>query len=199
MGPRTPMPRSRCWPLATRIDPELVPAGVSEGDASAPDAVPSGAEAVVGPYALQDFFLYYASRFGYRPSKIAFLASTHGPMPSAVPGPPPSRRMSGESTIARPSSAGWRSSCGDSSRLASSSAQRSPTGRKSGRADPCHHAATGAHRAMPRRTHGSMNSTETFRERGSSLKQRTKQPPDDVAAVRLKAAAMADDNALRPP
>jgi NAD+ synthase (glutamine-hydrolysing) len=28
----------------------------------------------VGPYELQDFNLYYLSRFGYRPSKVAFLA-----------------------------------------------------------------------------------------------------------------------------
>ena len=31
-------------------------------------------ESVVGPYELQDFFLYYLLRFGYRPSKVAFLA-----------------------------------------------------------------------------------------------------------------------------
>ena len=31
-------------------------------------------ENVVGPYELQDFFLYYILRFGYRPSKVAFLA-----------------------------------------------------------------------------------------------------------------------------
>jgi NAD+ synthase (glutamine-hydrolysing) len=53
--------------LATRISPELVPSVGS-------DAEPSGAEAVIGPYALIDFFLYYVSRFGYRPSKVAFLA-----------------------------------------------------------------------------------------------------------------------------
>jgi NAD+ synthase (glutamine-hydrolysing) len=28
----------------------------------------------VGPYELQDFYLYYLSRFGFRPSKVAFLA-----------------------------------------------------------------------------------------------------------------------------
>jgi NAD+ synthase (glutamine-hydrolysing) len=28
----------------------------------------------VGPYDLQDFHLYYVSRFGFRPSKVAFLA-----------------------------------------------------------------------------------------------------------------------------
>ena len=31
-------------------------------------------ESIVGPYELQDFFLYYILRFGYRPSKVAFLA-----------------------------------------------------------------------------------------------------------------------------
>jgi NAD+ synthase (glutamine-hydrolysing) len=44
--------------LETAISPELVP-GEDEGD---------------GPYELQDFFLYYILRFGYRPSKVAFLA-----------------------------------------------------------------------------------------------------------------------------
>jgi NAD+ synthase (glutamine-hydrolysing) len=52
--------------LATEISPELVPS--SEG---APAQL---AEAHVGPYELQDFNLYYLSRFGYRPSKVAFLA-----------------------------------------------------------------------------------------------------------------------------
>ena len=32
------------------------------------------AEDEIGPYELQDFNLYYLSRYGYRPSKIAFLA-----------------------------------------------------------------------------------------------------------------------------
>lgn len=52
--------------LATRISPELIPS-------AAPGEV-AGAEATVGPYELQDFNLYYLSRFGFRPSKIAFLA-----------------------------------------------------------------------------------------------------------------------------
>jgi NAD+ synthase (glutamine-hydrolysing) len=54
--------------LDTRISPELVPA--ASGDA----AETQSAETVVGPYELQDFNLYYLSRFGYRPSKVAFLA-----------------------------------------------------------------------------------------------------------------------------
>jgi NAD+ synthase (glutamine-hydrolysing) len=31
-------------------------------------------EAVIGPYDLQDFHLYYTLRFGYSPAKVAFLA-----------------------------------------------------------------------------------------------------------------------------
>ena len=52
--------------VATRISPELVPGGR--------DAPTQSSEDVVGPYELQDFNLYYLSRFGYRPSKVAFLA-----------------------------------------------------------------------------------------------------------------------------
>ena len=52
--------------VATRISPELVPGSGEEPEHSS--------EAVVGPYELQDFNLYYLSRYGYRPSKVAFLA-----------------------------------------------------------------------------------------------------------------------------
>jgi NAD+ synthase (glutamine-hydrolysing) len=52
--------------LATEISPELVPA--EDG------AAPQSTEATVGPYALQDFTLFYTLRFGFRPSKIAFMA-----------------------------------------------------------------------------------------------------------------------------
>jgi NAD+ synthase (glutamine-hydrolysing) len=52
--------------LATEISPELIPAGAG-------GAVQS-TEQSVGPYALQDFNLYYLTRLGFRPSKIAFLA-----------------------------------------------------------------------------------------------------------------------------
>jgi NAD+ synthase (glutamine-hydrolysing) len=51
--------------LDTEISPELVP-----GEGGAVQAT----ESFVGPYALQDFNLYYLTRLGYRPSKIAFLA-----------------------------------------------------------------------------------------------------------------------------
>lgn len=55
--------------LNTEISPELVPA---EGGAS--DQPAQSTEAQIGPYELQDFNLYYLSRFGYRPSKVAFLS-----------------------------------------------------------------------------------------------------------------------------
>jgi NAD+ synthase (glutamine-hydrolysing) len=52
--------------LATEISPELVP----------PDAsgVIQSTEKMIGPYELQDFSLYYVTRYGFRPSKIAYLA-----------------------------------------------------------------------------------------------------------------------------
>jgi len=53
--------------LETTISPELVP-GEEDGQPA------QRSEAVIGPYELQDFFLYYALRFGYTPAKIAFLA-----------------------------------------------------------------------------------------------------------------------------
>ena len=69
--------------LSTRISPELVP--------QADDTQPQAAEATVGPYELQDFYLYYVSRFGFRPSKVAFLAHhawsqrERGSWPDSVP------------------------------------------------------------------------------------------------------------------
>ncbi|OBK17970.1 NAD(+) synthase [Mycobacterium asiaticum] len=50
----------------TDITPELVPAGEEEELQSS--------EAKVGPYALQDFSLFQVLRYGFPPSKIAFLA-----------------------------------------------------------------------------------------------------------------------------
>jgi NAD+ synthase (glutamine-hydrolysing) len=52
--------------LDTEITPELVPVSAGEQVQSS--------ESKVGPYALQDFSLYQVLRYGYRPSKIAFLA-----------------------------------------------------------------------------------------------------------------------------
>ena len=52
--------------LDTEITPELVPSGEEEELQSS--------EAKVGPFALQDFSLFQVLRYGFRPSKIAFLA-----------------------------------------------------------------------------------------------------------------------------
>ena len=53
--------------LETEISPELIPA---DGETQQLQST----EAKIGPYALQDFNLYYTLRYGFRPSKIAFLA-----------------------------------------------------------------------------------------------------------------------------
>ncbi|MBS3898589.1 MAG: NAD(+) synthase [Dethiobacter sp.] len=54
--------------LDTEISPELVP---GENNSSQPAQL---TEEFIGPYELQDFNIYYTTRFGYRPSKVAFLA-----------------------------------------------------------------------------------------------------------------------------
>jgi NAD+ synthase (glutamine-hydrolysing) len=52
--------------LDTEISPELVPADATGATQST--------ESLVGPYALHDFTLFHVLRYGFRPSKIAFLA-----------------------------------------------------------------------------------------------------------------------------
>mgnify|MGYP003430014854 FL=1 len=75
--------------LDTEITPELVPTGEDEEIQSS--------EAKVGPYALQDFTLFYALRYGFTPAKIAYLAwhawsdPDQGDWP---PGFPPDKRPS---------------------------------------------------------------------------------------------------------
>jgi NAD+ synthase (glutamine-hydrolysing) len=54
--------------LDTEISPELVP---GEERTAQPAQV---SETVIGPFELQDFFLYYISRFGHPPSRVLFLA-----------------------------------------------------------------------------------------------------------------------------
>ncbi|MFT4172751.1 MAG: NAD(+) synthase, partial [Rhodocyclaceae bacterium] len=48
------------------ISPELVPVGEGE--------TPQSTQEKIGPYELQDFTLFYVLRYGFAPSKIAFLA-----------------------------------------------------------------------------------------------------------------------------
>jgi NAD+ synthase (glutamine-hydrolysing) len=72
--------------LNTEISPELVPSDVGDDEIRL-----QSTESVVGPYELQDFNLYYISRFGFRPSKVAFLAfqawkdADRGTWPSLIP------------------------------------------------------------------------------------------------------------------
>jgi NAD+ synthase (glutamine-hydrolysing) len=55
--------------LDTEISPELVPHETND------QSVPAqSTEAKVGPYDLQDFNIYYVTRYGFRPSKVAFLS-----------------------------------------------------------------------------------------------------------------------------
>ena len=73
--------------VSTEISPELIPAGAGE--------IPQSTEAKIGPYALQDFSLFYILRYGFPPSKVAFMAlhtwedATRGAWP---PHFPPERR-----------------------------------------------------------------------------------------------------------
>lgn len=53
--------------LDTQISPELVPSTANEQPAQS-------SEDAVGAYDLQDFNLYYTLRYGFAPSKVAFLA-----------------------------------------------------------------------------------------------------------------------------
>jgi NAD+ synthase (glutamine-hydrolysing) len=73
--------------LDTEISPELVP-----GDRDEDGGVGiQRTEEIIGPYELQDFNLYYVSRFGFRPSKVAFLArhawsdASRGMWPELIP------------------------------------------------------------------------------------------------------------------
>jgi NAD+ synthase (glutamine-hydrolysing) len=55
--------------LDTEISPELVPHSGDERDLPA-----QSTQAMIGPYELQDFNTYYITRYGFRPSKVAFLS-----------------------------------------------------------------------------------------------------------------------------
>ncbi len=86
LGPDASVTLSRI--LDTEISPELVP----HDDPEAPPRPET--EAVIGPYELQDFTLYYTLRFGYPPPKVAFLSycAWHDPEAGVWPDVPPERR-----------------------------------------------------------------------------------------------------------
>jgi len=72
--------------LGTEISPELVPHADNASDVPA-----QSTQAKIGPYELQDFTLYYITRYGFRPSKVAFLSrhawrdAARGPWPEDFP------------------------------------------------------------------------------------------------------------------
>ena len=57
--------KTLCAILDTEISPELIPG-----------AAPQSTQAVVGPYELQDFNLFWLTRYGLAPSKVLFMAWT---------------------------------------------------------------------------------------------------------------------------
>ena len=65
--------------LDTPVSPELLPTDENGN-------IAQKTEDLVGPYELHDFFLYFTVRFGFRPSKIYFLAKAafDGKYPNAV-------------------------------------------------------------------------------------------------------------------
>lgn len=73
--------------LSTEISPELVPPDGADHSRPA-----QSTQAIIGPYELQDFNLFYITRYGFRPSKVAFLAwnawsdATRGEWPPGLPG-----------------------------------------------------------------------------------------------------------------
>jgi NAD+ synthase (glutamine-hydrolysing) len=66
--------------LDQEISPELVPVGEDE--------TPQSTEKSIGPYALQDFNLFFVLRYGFPPSRIAFLAQHAWSDPDAGEWPP---------------------------------------------------------------------------------------------------------------
>ncbi|MBC8102099.1 MAG: NAD(+) synthase [Cytophagales bacterium] len=73
--------------VETEISPELVPHTGGDGK----EEPAQSTEAKIGPYALQDFNLYYLTRYGFRPSKVAFLSHVawgdkgRGAWPDGIP------------------------------------------------------------------------------------------------------------------
>lgn len=76
--------------LDTEISPELIPA-----DSGKSETPSQSTESHIGPYELQDFNLYYTTRYGFKPSKVAFLSYSawadkeRGAWPAPIP---PERR-----------------------------------------------------------------------------------------------------------
>ena len=132
--------------VATQVSPELVPPRGEAGQL---------AEEEVGPYELQDFNLYYLSRFGFLPSRIASLAynawsdCNRGNWPDLLP--PEKRHQYDLATIRK-----WLEVFLVRF-FATSQFKRSalPTRQRWAQAARCRHAAIGAPQATQRPTSGS--------------------------------------------
>jgi hypothetical protein len=80
LGVRLPLPAPRLNPSGITLLLELVHRtgcgrlGRNRPQYDSFSPISEGTEEVVGPFELQDFNLYYISCYGYRPSKVAFLA-----------------------------------------------------------------------------------------------------------------------------
>ena len=135
--------------LATEISPELVPADAN--------GVIQSTEKIIGPYELQDFNLYYVTRYGFRPSKIAYLAH-HAWSDVGRGNWPENIGLARDAPILYPrSSAGLKSFCFASSRSVSSSVRHYRTGRRFPRAARSHRGAIGARRPTAPRVFGWRN------------------------------------------
>ncbi len=84
--------------LGQEISPELVPAAEGEG--------PQSTEAVIGPYELQDFTLFQVLRYGFPPSRIAFL-SWHAWRDAEAGDWPPNLEESGRTAYDLPTIRHW--------------------------------------------------------------------------------------------
>jgi len=60
--------------LDTEISPELIPDRSGPAPDGGKDQPAQKSEETIGPYELQDFNLYYTTRYGIRPSSIAYLS-----------------------------------------------------------------------------------------------------------------------------
>ena len=56
----------------TEVSPELIPYDASDASGAAQPG--QRTEDTIGPYELQDFHLYYTLRYGFKPTKVAYLA-----------------------------------------------------------------------------------------------------------------------------
>ena len=186
--------------LATEISPELVPSAPAKrggkqraksgAKKSAAASPPRGAqphasggpaaqstEEVIGPFDLQDFHLYYVTRFGFRPSKVAYLA--HHAWSDRERGAwPDGLRDDERSEYSLAEIKRWLEVfLARFFERVSTSGRRCRTGRRSAPAARSPRAATGARLATHRPSPGSTSSGATCREHASARARRASRNP----------------------